>query len=117
ALENTPDVDAGLPIVVAAAASVSHQAAGKRELARIIARGNRVAGGQSHDLIAVKAEERVIGHEQGGVSAPDETRERGADLAFAAGAQDIDLLTDGARGGLHVVEVAVGIRIVRIAAN
>ena len=103
ALENPPDVYARLAIVVAAAASIADQAAGRGELACIVDRGHRVATGQSYNLTAANAKEWIVGYQERTISSPDEIRESRIDLTFAAGVENVGLLSDGARGHLHVV--------------
>ena len=61
-----------------------------------------MACGQSHNLIKVNVEQWIVGEEERTISSPDDGREGRIDLTFAAGAEDIYSLADGARRRKHI---------------
>ena len=58
-LENAGGVDANPVIAIGGAGAVAHQTAGRRELAKVINDGDRMAYRERGDLIAPAGEERI----------------------------------------------------------
>src|SRR2546430_2088053 len=73
-----------------------------------------MAQGHVGNLFAPEAEVRIAGDVKGSGPLLDEVCECRVDLAFGAGAKHNELQTERSRRGLGLIELQLGIRIVRI---
>ena len=69
---------------------------------------------QRHELLVPAVEERLGADEERAGLQLDDGREGGVDLAFGAGFQDMELQPLRAHRFLHVLDHALGIRIVSL---
>src|SRR5207253_11374655 len=60
ALENSASVGANLAIGISKARAVAHQGATGRKLSDMVDRGNRIAGREGHEPIALGVEEGIV---------------------------------------------------------
>src|SRR5262249_16742692 len=102
ALENPTRIDTELAVRIGQAGAVAHQASRCHDVARAIARGQRVARRHCSQLIAPGGEDRPGGAEQRVGPLRDEARERRVDVAFAACVLDVEMQAKYARSCLHV---------------
>src|SRR6266508_2526292 len=87
-LEYPANVDADEPIRVSQAGSITHQAAGRGELARLIEGRNCVTCRQRHNLMSPTGTKRIDGNKNRFGMHLQHCCESGVDLVFVAGIED-----------------------------
>ena len=94
--------------------SVTHEAAGRSELAVLVDRGHCVADCERAELLALRVEERIgADHERAGLQLTQAGEGR-FEFAFGAGLQDVNLNTHAASRCLEVPHQRLGKEIGRI---
>src|SRR5215471_12716050 len=110
ALENLPDIIAGLVKNARDIGAITHHAAVHDELAQVIDRGDAILRRQCQELSAIAGEQRARrDHERAG-AALDKARESRLEVALAAGLEHDDLFAEHARGGADVALLLLGLR-------
>src|SRR5215472_17087039 len=108
AIENKTRVDPGLSISVGDIGAVTHQASSFDKLAQEIDCGNRVARGQTHELVALAKKKRVCANNQRTASLLDSRCKSIVDFTLGAGVEQIDLYSGRACSGLHLAGLGRG---------
>jgi hypothetical protein len=104
-LENSAGIITHETIGIGNDGSVTHQTAGRGELALLVDRRNGMLRRERHDLIA-SADEIGVGADQDRRDLPlRKHHERRIDLALVARIHNVDLLPQRPRCGMHVVQL------------
>lgn len=84
------------------AVAITHEAAVRDVSSGRINRRDRMAGGERDELLSPIEEKRIAAHDQRANAALYEPPERGIDLGFAAGIEDVKLAAEVARRLLKI---------------
>ena len=95
ALDYASGIDASLTVRLRKTASVAHQAAGDREVPRLVDRRHRVADSQGGKLFTVRAEQGIGGDHESGRPQLGQGCKRGIEVSFSPGVQEFGAVTRG----------------------
>ena len=89
-----PSIDAGLAVRLHKIAAVTREAAGDTEVARLLDRRHRVTSRKGSQLFTMEGEEGVGGDHKSARPQLGQGCERGVDVLFGAGVQDMKLQSE-----------------------
>ena len=112
--EDSPDIDPGLTVCFQDIGAVADEAAGMGEPARFVDRGDPMAGCQSGELIAPRAEDSVRGDDQPAGTLLHDASPGRVDLALITRPQDQQPSSQRMRCLLRILHRRVGGRAVRV---